>query len=56
MWKVDELVTVGGCWYMYVVSHGYVGLGGGRDGGGGWYACWMKPRGWSHVGRCQSAL
>ena len=24
---------------MCVVSYGYGGLGGGRDGGGGWYAC-----------------
>ena len=24
---------------MCAVCHGYGGLGGGRDGGGGWYAC-----------------
>ena len=30
---------------LCVVSHGYGGLGGGRDGGGGWYACRTKPRG-----------
>ena len=36
---------------MYVVSHGYDGLGGGRDRGGGWYACGAKPGGWSHVKR-----
>ena len=28
------------CWCMCIVSHGYGGLGGSRDGGGGWYACW----------------
>ena len=28
-----------------VVSHGYGGLGGGRDGGGGWYSCGTKPGG-----------
>ena len=27
-----------------VVSHVYVGLDGGRDGEGGWYACGTKPR------------
>ena len=30
---------------MGVVSHGYGGLGGGMDGGGGWYACGTKPMG-----------
>ena len=30
---------------MCVISHEYGGLGGGRDGGGGWYACGTKPRG-----------
>ena len=35
-------------WCVCVVSHGYVGLGGGRDGGGGWSACETKP---SRVGR-----
>ena len=38
-----ELPVEGGrvshSWCMVVVSHGYGGLGGGRDGGGGWYAC-----------------
>ena len=29
---------------MCVVSHGHGGLGGGRDGGGGWYACGTKTR------------
>ena len=29
-------------WCMGVVSHGYGRLGGGSDGGGGWYACWIK--------------
>ena len=28
---------------MCVVSHGYYGLGGGRDGGGGLHACGTKP-------------
>ena len=27
---------------MCVVSHGYGGLDGGRDGGGGWYGCGTK--------------
>ena len=31
-WKTDEVVTVGVC----VISHGYGGLAGGRDGGGDW--------------------
>ena len=31
--------------WMCVVSHGYGGLGGGMDGGGGWHACGTKPRG-----------
>ena len=36
-----------GCkWWMCVVGHGYGGLGGVRDAGGGWYACRTKPRGW----------
>ena len=30
---------------MCVVCHGYGGLGGGRDGGGGWYACETNLRG-----------
>ena len=30
---------------MCVVSHGYGGLGGGRDGGGGWHRCWTKSIG-----------
>ena len=44
-----ELCVEGGqvshSWWMRVVSHGYGGLGGDRDGGGGWYACGTKPRG-----------
>ena len=44
LWKVDELVTVCAC----VVSHGYGGLGCGRDGGSGLYACRTKPK---EVGR-----
>ena len=30
---------------MCVVDHGYGGLGGDRDGGGGWYSCRTKPGG-----------
>ena len=33
------------CWCMCVVSDGYGGLGGGRDGDGGWYACRTKSGG-----------
>ena len=29
---------------MCVDRHGYGGLGGDRDGGGGWYASGTKPR------------
>ena len=32
-------------WCMCVGSHGYCGLVGGRDGGGGWYSCETKPVG-----------
>ena len=32
-------------WCMGVVGHGYGGLGGDRDGGGGWYSCVTRP-GW----------
>ena len=39
---------------MVVIIHGYGWFGGGRDGGGGWYACGTKPVGWSHVVRCQN--
>ena len=42
---------VGRSWCMRVVGRWF---GGGRDGGGGRYACRMKPAGWSHVGRCRS--
>ena len=49
-----ELCAEGGpvnhSWCVGVSSHGYGGLGGGRDWDGGWYACVRKPRGWSHVG------
>ena len=31
-------------WCMCVVSHGYGGMGGGRDGSCGWYAYRMRPR------------
>ena len=30
------------CWCMCVVGHGYGGLGGDRNEGGGWYACGAK--------------
>ena len=30
---------------MCVVSNGHSWLNGGRDGGGGWYACVTKPGG-----------
>ena len=36
-----ELVSESRC--MCVVGHGYCGMTGGRDGGGGWYACGTKP-------------
>ena len=53
-----ELRVEGGrvshCWCMCIVSHGYGGLGGGKDEGGGWYACGIKPWGWTNVGRCRS--
>ena len=39
---------------MCVVSHDYSGFGGGRDGGGGLYACGTKPTDCPNVGRCQS--
>ena len=32
-------------WCICVISHDYGGLGGGRDGCVGWYACGTKPRG-----------
>ena len=32
-------------WCMCVVGHGCGGLGGGREVGGGWYACGTQPRG-----------
>ena len=39
-------------WCMGVVGHGYGGLGGDRDEGGGWYSCgtrpgWLAGRWWS---------
>ena len=37
---------------MCEVGHGYGGLSGGRDGGGGWYAFVTRSGGWEHVGRC----
>ena len=33
------------CWCMCVVSDGYGRLGGGCDGGGGWFACRTKTKG-----------
>ena len=38
---------------MCVVSHDYGGLGGGRDGGGVWYACRTKSGG---VGRMSAGV
>ena len=32
-------------WCMCVVNHGFGGLDGGRDGGGGWYSCGIKSGG-----------
>ena len=32
-------------WCMAVDSHGYGGLGRGRDGGGGWCLCWTGSGG-----------
>ena len=32
-------------WFMCVVIHDYGWFVGGRDGGGGWYACGIKPGG-----------
>ena len=40
--KADPLVTVGA---VCVDSHGNGGLGGCRDGGGGWYLCVTEQRG-----------
>ena len=44
-----ELSMAGGrvchSWCMGVVIHSYGGLGGGMDGGGGWYACETTPGG-----------
>ena len=41
--EVLELPVAGGrvshSWCMCLVSHGYGGLGGHMDVGGGWYAC-----------------
>ena len=50
-----ECGRVSHSWCMCVVSHGNCGLGGGRVGGGGWYACGTKSGGGgSHVERCRS--
>ena len=40
------VVTVSAC----VATHSYGGMGWGRDGGGGTYACGTKTWGWSNVG------
>ena len=52
------LFVIGGrvshSWCLCVVGHGYGGLDGGRDGGGGWYVCGTKSGSWSHVGRSRS--
>ena len=39
-----------------VVSHGYRGLGGGRDGGGSLYACWTMPGGVGRMSGVAGAL
>ena len=53
-----ELYVEGGrvshSWCMWAVGTVNGRLGEGRDGGGEWYACGPKPRGWSHVGRSRS--
>ena len=36
---LELYVEVSHSWCICVVSHGYGGLGWGRDGGDGWYAC-----------------
>ena len=41
---------------MRVVSNGYGGLGGGNDGGGGWYACVTKPGRVGHMSEDAGAL
>ena len=47
--KALELLAEGGrvshSWCMCVVDHGYGGLGWGKDGGGGLYACRKKANG-----------
>ena len=50
LWVISDVLALrmkGGLvsWCLGVVSHGYSGLGGGWDGGGGWFACGTKPRG-----------
>ena len=44
-----ELCVEGGqvrhSWCVCVAGRGCGGLGGGRDGGGGWHACGRKPGG-----------
>ena len=41
---------------MRAVSHSYDGLGGERDGGGGWQACGAKPGGVGHMSGDARAL
>ena len=47
--EARELRVEGGrvshIWCKCVLSQGYDGLGGGRNGGGGWHVCWTKPWG-----------
>ena len=54
--EAPELRVEGGrvshSWCLCIVNHGYGGLGGGRDGCGGWYVCGTKPGGV----RCMSGV
>ena len=60
MSEVQELCVEGGrvshSWCMCVVSHGYGGFGGGRDGGGGLYACGTKHKGAGRISGNAGAL
>ena len=53
-----ELYVEGGLvshsWCVSVVGHGYGGLGAGRDGCGGWYACGTKSGGLVTCRECWS--
>ena len=45
LWLYVEGRRVSHSWCMCVVGHGYGGMGVGRDGGGGWFACGTKQGG-----------